>query len=154
MHVRDACEEDAEAACLVVRRSITELCSLDHRDDASTLDLWLANKTAANMQRWIRERHVLVAAESEAILGVAAMSSSGEVILNYVSPDARFRGVSKALVRGLEVRATQFGIQELTLKSTATALPFYRSMGYTDAGAPTKGYGITMGQPMKKRLLP
>jgi hypothetical protein len=76
MHVRDACEEDAEAACLVVRRSITELCSLDHRGDASTLDLWLANKTAANMHCWIREHHVLVAAESEVILGVAAMSSS------------------------------------------------------------------------------
>jgi hypothetical protein len=55
-------------------------------------------------------------------------------------------------VRGLEVRAKQFGIQALTLKSTATAQPFYRSMGYADAGAPTKGYGITMGQPMNKRL--
>ena len=152
MHVRDACEQDAQDACLVVRRSIVELCSLDHRGDRNTLDLWLANKTAASMRRWICEHHVLVAAEAGAILGVAAMTSSGEIILNYVSPDARLRGVSKALVRGLEVRAATVGIGRLTLKSTATAVHFYRSIGYTKSGAPSQGFGITMGQPMQKCL--
>jgi GNAT superfamily N-acetyltransferase len=152
MDVREACEQDAEEACLIVRSSISELCSLDHQGDRNTLDLWLANKTAANMQRWIREHHVLVAAEASAILGVAAMTSSGEIILNYVAPDARFRGVSKALLRGLEVRATKLRIRLLTLKSTATAVHFYRSVGYTESGAPMQGYGITMGHPMQKRL--
>ena len=152
MHVRDACEQDAEQACSVVRRSIVELCSVDHRGDRGTLDLWLANKTAANMRRWIREHRVLVAADADAILGVAAMTSSGEIMLNYVSPDARFRGVSKALVRGLEVRAANLGIERLTLKSTATAVRFYRSIGYTESGAPLQGFGISMGQPMQKRL--
>ena len=152
MEVRDACEQDAGEACSVVRRSISELCSLDHQGHRNTLDLWLANKTAANMRRWIREHHVLVAAEASAILGVAAMTSSGEIILNYVSPDARFRSVSKALVRGLEVRATKLGIGLLTLKSTATAVHFYRSAGYTESGAPTQGYGITTAHPMQKRL--
>ena len=152
MEVRDACEQDAGEACLVVRRSISELCSLDHQGDRNTLDLWLANKTAANMRRWIREHHVLVAAEASAILGVAAMTSSGEIILNYVSPDARFRSVSKALVRGLEVRAAKLGIGLLTLKSTATAAHFYRSAGYTESGAPTQGHGITTAHPMQKRL--
>jgi GNAT superfamily N-acetyltransferase len=153
MDVREACEQDAEEACSVIRRSISELCSLDHQGDRNTLELWLANKTATNMRRWIREHHVLVAADASAILGVAAMTSSGEIILNYVSPDARFRGVSKALVRGLEVRATKLAIRLLTLKSTAIAVQFYRSAGYTESGAATQGYGITMGYPMQKRLL-
>jgi hypothetical protein len=51
MHVRDACEQDAEICCSVVRRSITLLCILDHQGDAASLELWLANKTAANMRR-------------------------------------------------------------------------------------------------------
>jgi len=153
MHVRDACEQDAEVACSVVRRSISDLCSIDHRGHRDTIDLWLSNKTTANMRRWIHKHHVLVAEEGSAILGVAAMTSSGEIILNYVSPDGRFRGVSKALVRGLEVRAKNLGIELLTLKSTATAIRFYRSAGYTDSGPPTQGFGITMGQPMHKRLL-
>ena len=49
MHVRDACEQDVEDCCSVVRRSISELCILDHQGDATTLELWLANKTTANM---------------------------------------------------------------------------------------------------------
>jgi GNAT superfamily N-acetyltransferase len=155
MHVRDAREQDAEEACSVVRRSISELCSLDHQGDPRTLDLWLANKTPANMQRWIREHHVLVAVASEAsaILGVAALTSSGEIILNYVSPDARFSGVSKALVGGLEARATKLGIARLTLESSATAVRFYGTIGYTECGAPTQGFGITMGHPMQKLLI-
>jgi GNAT superfamily N-acetyltransferase len=154
MHVRDACEQDAEICCSVVRRSITLLCILDHQDDAASLELWLANKTAANMRRWVREHHVLVVVDATAIAGVAAMTSLGEIILNYVSPDARFRGVSKALLRGLEARAANLGIPLLKLQSTATALRFYKAMGYTACGSPTKGFGLTTGQPMQKTLHP
>jgi len=151
MHVRDACEEDAETCCSVVRRSIVELCLLDHQGDAGTLEQWLANKTTANMRRWVREHHVLVAVDARTIAGVAAMTATGEIILNYVSPDARFRGVSKALLRGLERRAANLGIPLLKLQSTATALRFYQSVGYTACGSPTKGFGLTIGQPMQKR---
>ena len=43
--VRRADPRDAQAATDVLRRSITELCVLDHRGDADTLGKWLANKT-------------------------------------------------------------------------------------------------------------
>jgi GNAT superfamily N-acetyltransferase len=152
MHVRNACEQDAEDCCSVVRRSISELCILDHQGDPTTLELWLANKTTANMQRWIREHHVLVALVGPAILGVAAMTSKGEITLNYVLPDARFRGVSKALLQALEVRAQELGVPLLKLQSTATAMRFYCALGYTPSGRPTKAFGITIGQPMQKPL--
>ena len=152
VHIRDARVPDAEACCSVVRRSISELCILDHHADPATLELWLANKTIANMQRWIREHHVLVAGDGSAILGVAAMTSLGAIILNYVSPAARFRGVSKALVRGLEARAAKLGIPQLKLQSTATARRFYHAVGYTACGPPTPAFGVTLGQPMQKRL--
>jgi hypothetical protein len=45
MHIRDAVPEDAAAACEVMRRSISELCSADHHDDPVILGRWLANKT-------------------------------------------------------------------------------------------------------------
>ncbi len=150
MHVRDACEQDADAACAVIRRSTSELCVLDHQGDAATLERWLANKTPDNVRRWISHHHVLVAVEEGAILGVAAMSASGEVLLNYVSPDARFRGVSKALIGALEGRAARLGIPLLTLTSTSTALRFYRAAGYTVSGPATKRFGV--GYPMQKRL--
>jgi GNAT superfamily N-acetyltransferase len=152
MRVGDACEQDADEACAVIRRSIVELCTLDHQGDAATLERWLANKTPANVRTWIARHRVLVAVDGGTILGVAAMSTSGEVLLNYVSPDARFRGVSKALMRGLEACATSLGIPLLTLKSTATAVRFYRAAGFSESGPPEKGFGVTMAQPMQKGL--
>jgi GNAT superfamily N-acetyltransferase len=116
MRVRDACEQDAEAACAVIRRSIIELCTLDHQCDLGTLARWLVNKTPAHMRQWIGTHHVLVAEDEGAIRGVASMSASGNILLNYVSPDARFRGVSKALIRAVEARAAGLGLFLLTLE--------------------------------------
>ena len=152
VEIRKATPEDAEAACAVVRRSIVELCRADHQGDAATIAAWLANKTTENMCRWIAASHVFVAAQQGRILGVAAMMPSGEITLNYVSPEARFRGVSKALVRRLEQQATELGAATTTLKSTLTAVRFYEAAGYCSAGAPTGGFGITSGYPMTKSL--
>jgi hypothetical protein len=49
MEIRDAETEDALAACQVLRRSITELCISDHRNDPTILGRWLANKTPENV---------------------------------------------------------------------------------------------------------
>src|SRR3712207_7376537 len=64
---------------------------------------------------------VVVATEVETILGVAATTRAGEITLNYVSPKARFRGVSKALIEHLEAQARQPGLDRCTLNSTETA---------------------------------
>jgi GNAT superfamily N-acetyltransferase len=154
MKVRQAREEDAEAACVVLRRSITELCRADYRGDGATLAAWLANKTPENVRTWIDNphSHMLVADDGGVILGVAAIQSSGRISLNYVSPDARFRGVSKALMRGLEARALELGVAACTLESTETARQFYLSMGYREAGPTTAGFGLGVCHPMIKLL--
>jgi GNAT superfamily N-acetyltransferase len=152
VEIRRATVDDADEACTVVRRSIMELCDADHRGDPPTIAAWLANKTADNMRRWIAGSHVFVAVERDAILGVGAILPSGHVTLNYVAPDARWRGVSKALLRRLEQQAAEMGAEAVTLHSTATAHRFYAAAGYADAGPPQKGAGVTSGYPMTKRL--
>jgi GNAT superfamily N-acetyltransferase len=134
MNTRRARIEDAAEACVVLRRSIAELCHLDHGGDGVMLARWLSNKTVENVRRWIGESHVFVAEEAERILGVAAMNGAGTITLNYVSPDARFRGVSKALVRRLEDQARALGLAECRLESTKTALRFYQDLGYVTTG--------------------
>src|SRR5262245_59920082 len=89
MEIRKACREDAEELCALSRRSITELCQADHQEDPPTISLWLANKTAENMRRWIAQTYVFVATEHGRIVGVGAITDSGEITLNYVSPDTR-----------------------------------------------------------------
>jgi len=154
MPIRDAVPEDAPAACEVMRRSISELCSADHNDDPVILALWLANKTPEIVASWIIKpsNSVLVAVESGSILAVGSVTDAGEVTLNYVSPDARFRGVSRALLVALETRAQERGNQRCILLSTETAHRFYRSAGYVDDGPPQGKFGTTSSYPMSKEL--
>ena len=130
MLIRQARPEDAHAACQVLRRSIQELSFEDHQGDPTILAEWLANKTPENLATWIRDSHVFVAEEGDAIVGVAAITAAGEITLNDVAPEARFRGVSKALVREVESMAASLGCRTCTLESTKTARRFYLAHGY------------------------
>src|SRR5262245_12803347 len=152
MQFREARPEDAEGACEVVRRSITELCHADHRGDGFTLALWLANKTPENTRRWIATHYMLVATDVGAIRGVGMIASSGEVLLNYVAPEARFCGVSKGLVARLEARARELGVTTVILQSSTTARRFYLGAGYRAPGPATMGFGLTLCHPMAKEM--
>ena len=82
---------------------------------------------------------------------MGAVTDAGEITLNYISPDARFRGVSKTLLRALEVRAAERGNARCTLASTETARRFYLSAGYSETGPPVILFGM-QSYPMSKRL--
>lgn len=84
------------------------------------------NKTPEIFRSWIRPGNsLMLAVDYERILAVGCVTNSGEITLNYVSPDARFRGVSTTLLAALERRAIELGNSKLPLESTATARPFY-----------------------------
>lgn len=153
--IRRAAAEDAAAAAHCLRRSISLLCAADHCNDAPTLERWLANKTAAQVAQWVASpAHVaLVADRHGEIDGVALLSrTQGRIALLYVDPDARFAGVSDALLRALEAAARADGMRTLHLVSTATARRFYASRGYVADGEPVAGFGVTRSQPMVKTL--
>ena len=156
MKIRDATPDDAEAACEVLRRSISELCAADHGNDPAILNAWLANKRPEIVAAWARQpgNSLPVAVEADAILAVGSVTDAGEITLNYVAPQARFRGVSRALLAELEGRAAKRGNARCTLTSTETAHRFYRSAGYIDDGAPTGNFGTTSGYPMYRNLAP
>jgi GNAT superfamily N-acetyltransferase len=155
MEIRDARIEDTEAACLVMRRSIAELCEADHKNDSAILELWLGNKTPEIFAAWIKQpgNSLLVAAQDNNILAVGSVTDTGEITLNYVSPDVRFRGVSRALLQALEARALERGNTRCTLTSTETALRFYTSNGYTADESPVGNVDTSSGYPMSKVLI-
>jgi GNAT superfamily N-acetyltransferase len=152
MRVRPAQIADADDAIDVVRRSIQRLCELDHKGDPATLSMWLSNKTAENMRRWIDTHAVFVAIDDERIIGVAAVRADGVVLLNYVAPEARFKGASRSLIDQIETWASSRGMECLVLESTATALRFYESNGWTRTGPPQPGFGVTTRNPMRKAM--
>ena len=153
--IRDATPDDVVAACRVLRESISRLCIADHHNDPAILNAWLANKTPDIVAAWaVQEANsLLLAVEGDAILAVGSVTDAGEITLNYVAPDARFRGVSRALLRALEARAVARGNTRCTLTSTETAHRFYQSARYVDDGAPTGTFGTRSGYPMSKQIV-
>lgn len=134
MKIREARIEDAQATCEVLRRSITELCQPDHGNDQEFLSKWLDNKTPDNVVKWIADEnsYTFVAEETGTIVGVGAITDTGKITLNYISPDARFMGVSKAILERLERKARELGLDRCILESTSTARRFYISAGYIE----------------------
>ncbi|MCO5066963.1 MAG: GNAT family N-acetyltransferase [Rhizobiaceae bacterium] len=153
MRIRTAHADDAEGACEVLRRSIKELCVADHGDDLQSIEGWLSNKTPENVRSWIAAptQRLLVAEKDGRIVGIGGATEAGEITLNYVSPDARFQGVSKAILAALEGYLREKGQKRSTLSSTLTAHQFYCTAGYENAGEP-QAWGKLRSQPMAKTL--
>ena len=123
---------DAEPACALVRRSIVELCKLDHGGDPLTLEGWLCNKTPQNMEYWITTPGTtcFIAEVGGAMAGVGVVMDHGEVLLAYVAPEFRFRGVTKTLLARMEVHARAQHADRMSLTTTDTAYPFFLAQGY------------------------
>jgi GNAT superfamily N-acetyltransferase len=134
-------------------RSITELCVADHHNNREILTRWLSNKTPEHFRSWLTHPgfSLLVAIDEDKIVAVGSVTDRGRITLNYVSPDARFRGVSRALIAALEARAVHWGNMSCALHSTATARRFYLANGYSEIGEPVTDLGM-ISYPMVKSV--
>ena len=144
LEVRIAASTDADAACSVLRRSITECCELDHKNDPAILDAWLGNKTPQMVANWFSSptNFSLVAVSEGVVVGVALLTGAGKLALCYLLPEASGQGVGKALLARVEEQACSWGVKALQLHSTATGQEFFARRGYVDAGKVRSPYGV------------
>ena len=151
--VREIQTEDAEAASAILCAYITQLCTADHHRNAELIKGWLANKTPEHLLQWLAQptSRLLVALVRDDVAGVGGFDLAGNVTLNYVAPDHRFKGVSKALLAAMESQLRQSGVTLARLDSTETAHSFYDNEGWCDAGEPNVWMGL-VGYPMEKAL--
>jgi len=136
IQIRQAKEGDASGAINTIRQSIAELCVLDHQNDPTKINGWLGNKTVESWHKWIvrDDAIVLVAERDRKIIGVGMAAFSGDILLNYVHPVARFCGVSKAVLAGLEEVLRSRSVQYCRVKSTITARLLYETCGFRPEG--------------------
>jgi GNAT superfamily N-acetyltransferase len=148
--------DEAPEACTVIRQSITVLCWEDHDGNPAILEPWLANKTAETVLGWIESNPtgVIGAVEKGQLGGVGGILPGGRIVLNYVAPWARFRGVSQGLMGTLEGLAAAQGERLCTLTSTMTARQFYLKRGYTGSGPPVSSFGGKLAFPMGRLITP
>ncbi|MDE2461315.1 MAG: GNAT family N-acetyltransferase [Gammaproteobacteria bacterium] len=152
--VRPANSRDTEAAVKLVRRSITELCTADHRDDAATLDQWLANKTPENFRAWISDpdNFCVVAEDAGVVHGAGLLHRDGEIRLMYLAPGSQRQGTGRAIHAALETQARTWGLRMLFLDSTSLARSFYEALGYRATGEAKPRFGVLMCYPYEKPL--
>ena len=151
--VRAAILADVSAMSRVLTASITELCVDDHENDPVKLAAWTRNKSPEGVAAMLANPGLimLVAERDTKIVAVGAVTREGEVALNYVAPTARFSGVSKAMLAGLEAELVSLGVTEARLEATATARIFYEDAGWISDGPQATGRQVN-GYPMRKRL--
>ena len=151
--IRRALEADVPAMSAVLIRSITELCTLDHKDDPAAIAAWTANKTPAGVRSVLDNpaAQLFVAERDGAVAAVGCVLGGNEIGLNYVDPAHRFQGVSRALLAAMEQAMREAGCTEGRLKATQTAHAFYRANGWRDAGPLYTGRWID-AWPMVKAL--
>jgi GNAT superfamily N-acetyltransferase len=151
--IRSATSADTVEAVATLRRSITELCVADHGNDPEAVSGWLLNKTPEHFQAWLDNTESVIAVAVDAanhVLCVGGANRSGEVMLNYVHPDARFAGVSSAMLVWLEEWLRDAGFTEARLSSSETAHRFYQARGWIGDGPPQPWRGTMVSQPMRK----
>ncbi|SDG13937.1 GNAT family N-acetyltransferase [Pelagibacterium luteolum] len=151
--IRRATDADAVEAASLLRRSITELCVPDHGNDTARLSHWLSNKTPEHFRGWLADplNTIFVAILDGRIASAGGIREGEGIVLNYIHPEMRFRGVSSAMMDHLEAELARSGASHVDLVSTITARRFYERRGYTERNLPPEQrppYGIAM----RKRL--
>lgn len=151
--VRRAEPGDVPAMSRVLTASIIELCATDHGNDPAAIAAWTRNKTPEGVATMLANANLLmfVAEVAGEIGAVGAVTRAGEIALNYVAPDMRFLGLSKALLARLETELQALGFQEGRLEATATAQRFYERAGWRLDGPQASGR-VVNGYPMRKVL--
>lgn len=152
--VRPALPADVPAMSRVLTASIIELCVADHANDPAAIAAWTKNKSPEGVATMLANPNLLMfVAEAAGRIGaVGAITRTGEIALNYVAPDMRFLGLSKALLKRLETELLSLGFSEGRLEATATAQRFYERAGWLPDG-PQAGGRVVNGYPMRKALL-
>ncbi len=153
IRIRQATPSDAKILSDILITSIRQLCIGDHKNDADLVDRWIANKSPDNIKKMIANPNTvfLVAELNGKPAGVGCYSHDGEILLNYVSPDYRFKGVSRAILDYIISALTDLGLRKATLTSTTTAHKFYSDAGWKDAGEPELYFGLP-GYPMEREI--
>lgn len=134
--IREATVNDAARASKVLCASITDLCAPDHRRDANVIERWTRNKTPAAFRARITTSSdaLYVAEVNGVIVAIGGVDENSSITLNYVVPDHRLQGISKAMLHHLEQTLYRKGVRRACLTSTLTARDFYSAAGWTETG--------------------
>ena len=95
------------------------------------IERWLATREPEVYEKTMEDELFVVAEADGVLLGWGALNVDKQVITNvFVDPPQQRRGVGRAIIRMLEDRAREAGLDTVQLQATGTAIDFYLATGY------------------------
>jgi N-acetylglutamate synthase-like GNAT family acetyltransferase len=158
VEIRIATEVDVPGIRKAIRSSIEGLASNDY--SAEIIQSWGADTLKAHEKQKlaIREGKELtwVAVQTGKIVGFSAFSpQTQELRAVYIAADVARQGLGTKLLERVEKKAYELCLSSLKMHSSITAVPFYKSHGYSVLGEikHTLSTGVQMTAiEMKKNL--
>ena len=142
--VRLANPEECEAIYHVHVSAIRRLTSAHYSE--AQIEAWAGPRRSGDYRPTIDESRMYVAEEAGEVVGFGVIDlevkSVGAV---YVHPEHVRKGIGTEILRALEQRARNEGIDHLRLDASLNAAPFYSHLGYREIErcAHTLGNGAT-----------
>jgi GNAT superfamily N-acetyltransferase len=149
MHVRPYRETDAQACAAVILSAVEGMMELN----AAARELILTHSDVAHLTVELPRYHTVVLTLGDVVCALGALDDA-EIKRIFVHRSAQGRGAGRAITSALEAEARRNGIEEVFLHAGATAVPFYRRLGYEagDADVYVDGEARVPFTTMRKRL--
>ena len=118
---------DAEEVSCLIRRTLTQINSIDY--SPSVIRFLCQEYSSKKIVDRSSESIIYVATADNKILGTVRLQGKTVSSL-FVRPEYQGKGVGKCLMKHVESVARKMGYNSVMLRSSITALSFYKDLGY------------------------
>lgn len=121
--------EDLDALIDLFTGSVRQVASRDY--SPAQIEAWAP--VAVNREQWatrLGSRPTCVAEAGGQIVGFSDLEPDGHIDMLFVHADHQGRGVARALLDHIHVRAHEQGIDRLFTEASITARPFFERNGF------------------------
>jgi ribosomal protein S18 acetylase RimI-like enzyme len=127
--IRKATDEDCSSIMSVHARSVLAI-PVGHYS-AEEIASWAIPRRIEDYQESVANKAFYVAVSYQRIVGFGVFNSeSHEIEALYVAPEANGKGIGRSLLKELEERAHDLGIEIVRLNASLNAVAFYSRAGF------------------------
>lgn len=129
LNIRRARREDCEAVGGVHTAAVTGIRTVLYSPEE--IQSWAVPRKSEDYEELIRSKEFFVAEVGGVVVGFGVLDRESAVVeAVYVSPEMAGRGIGLEVLRKLEERAIDLGLELLRLNASLNAVPFYEKAGY------------------------
>lgn len=131
--IRRANADDIYEICRIFKTAVRELAKEHYSPEQ--IEVWASRLSPDRVRDGVTIGCVYVAEVDGQVAGFGRIDvHSAELAMLFVDPAHARRGIGAAILHHLEQVALENGLEFLTLRASLNAVPFYKSMGFSETG--------------------